>query len=95
MLVVGFAAAFGLASLLSIINDDVILLIAAPILIASAIAYRRWRRAKRIASGIVETDASITGWWNYPRVGGQFMFIPIGAFGVFSTFLGAYQLWFD
>ncbi len=79
MLAAGFGVAFAVQSLSGGGSDEVVLLIAAPLLFVADLAYRR-------------RDMSGPGWWYHPRRGGHFAFIPIWILGLFWMGLGTIHL---
>jgi hypothetical protein len=79
MLAAGFGVAFAVQSLSGGLSDDVVLLIAAPLLFVADLAYRHRSGAGR-------------GWWYHPRRGGHFVFIPVWILGLFWMGLGTIQL---
>ena len=79
MLAAGFGVGFAVQFLSGGASDDVVLLIAAPLLFVADLAYRHRDRSGR-------------GWWYHPRRGGHFAFIPIWILGLFWMGLGTIQL---
>jgi hypothetical protein len=79
MLAAGFGVAFAVQFLSAAVSDDVVLLIAAPLLLVADLAYRH-------------RDTSGRGWWYRPGRGGHFAFIPIWILGLFWMGLGTIQL---
>jgi hypothetical protein len=85
-----FAVAFAVGALVGNKNEDVLMIVAGPLLFVCDMLYRRKHGPNPSSSVAARPEPA--HWWYHHRRGGQLLFIPIWAFGLFWMLLGTLRL---